>query len=139
MGFRFGNFNPIYRICMTRLCSNTHNLSHSNLLRQQSPNSIFQDPSVVLTQNPVYNITRRWHLGHSHHHHHHSDNDESGVEGEKIFKLGLASDVVLATGKALTGYLSGSTAIIADAAHSISDVVMQSFSFSLSMDYGYIY
>lgn len=37
--------------------------------------------------------------------------------------MGLAADVGLAAGKALTGYLSGSTAIIADAAHSVSDVV----------------
>lgn len=40
--------------------------------------------------------------------------------------MGLAADVGLAAGKALTGYLSGSTAIIADAAHSVSDVVLSS-------------
>uniref|UniRef100_A0A2N9E149 Uncharacterized protein n=1 Tax=Fagus sylvatica TaxID=28930 RepID=A0A2N9E149_FAGSY len=48
----------------------------------------------------------------------------SGKEGENIFRLGLAADIGLATGKALTGYLTGSTAIIADAAHSVSDVVL---------------
>ena len=120
MGFRFRNFNPIYRIWITRLSSNTQNFSHSNFVTKSS-NSLFQDPSVVLSQNPVYSIPRRWHLGHSHRDDH--SHGSSGIEGEKIFRLGLASDVVLATGKALTGYLSGSTAIIADAAHSVSDVV----------------
>ncbi|KQK21720.1 metal tolerance protein 2 [Brachypodium distachyon] len=57
----------------------------------------------------------RGHGGHSHHH---------GEASEKIFRLGLASDVVLTVGKAITGYLSGSTAITADAAHSLSDIVL---------------
>ncbi|KAL8215396.1 hypothetical protein R6Q57_004845 [Mikania cordata] len=46
--------------------------------------------------------------------------------GERIFRLGLAADVGLTAGKILAGYLSGSTAIIADAAHSLSDVVLSS-------------
>lgn len=77
-------------------------------------------------ENPCFKISKRWHIGHSDHHHDHIDNDFcSGKEGERIFRLGLAADVGLATAKALTGYLSGSTAIIADAAHSVSDVVIQ--------------
>jgi Co/Zn/Cd efflux system component len=62
-------------------------------------------------------------LGHSHNDHDHHHHHVSGKEGEKVFRLGLAADIGLAIGKTLTGYLSGSTAIIADAAHSISDVV----------------
>ncbi|KAK1293243.1 Metal tolerance protein C1 [Acorus calamus] len=61
-------------------------------------------------------ITKRWHGGHHHHEH--------TREGESVFRLGLAADVALAAGKAVTGYLSGSTAIIADAAHSVSDIVL---------------
>ncbi|XP_015892006.3 metal tolerance protein 2 [Ziziphus jujuba] len=118
MGFRFQNLNPVYRICMTRLSSHTHKTSEIQFL-----NSRFVDPSLVHSQNPIYVIPRRWHLGHSHHDGHHSHHI-SGKEGENIFRLGLASDIALATGKALTGYLSGSTAIIADAAHSVSDVVL---------------
>ncbi|PON57150.1 Cation efflux protein [Parasponia andersonii] len=122
MGFRFRNLNPIYRICVTRLSSNTHKFSHP----------LFQHPSEVVvvvlsSQNPFYFIHRRWHLGyHSHHGDDNSNHNDhgSGLEGEKVFRLGLASDLVLATAKALTGYLSGSTAIIADAAHSVSDVVL---------------
>uniref|UniRef100_A0A0E0NUZ1 Cation efflux protein transmembrane domain-containing protein n=1 Tax=Oryza rufipogon TaxID=4529 RepID=A0A0E0NUZ1_ORYRU len=47
-----------------------------------------------------------------------------GEASERIFRLGLAADVVLTVGKAVTGYLSGSTAIAADAAHSLSDIVL---------------
>ncbi|XP_071923418.1 metal tolerance protein C1-like isoform X3 [Coffea arabica] len=82
------------------------------------------DPSLAYTENPNFKISKRWHIGHSDHHRDHEDDLLSGKEGERIFRLGLASDVGLAAGKALTGYLSGSTAIIADAAHSVSDVVM---------------
>jgi hypothetical protein len=60
----------------------------------------------------------RDHGGHSHPH-----GEDSGQASEKIFRLGLAADVVLTVGKAATGYLSGSTAITADAAHSLSDIV----------------
>ncbi|KAM0916342.1 hypothetical protein ACQ4PT_010227 [Festuca glaucescens] len=61
----------------------------------------------------------RDHGGHSHPH-----GEDSGEASEKIFRLGLAADVVLTVGKAVTGYLSGSTAITADAAHSLSDIVL---------------
>lgn len=69
--------------------------------------------------NPNFTLPKRWHGGHSHH-----DHRRRSEEGEKIFRLGLAADIGLAAGKALTGYVSGSTAIIADAAHSLSDVVI---------------
>ncbi|OMO63761.1 hypothetical protein CCACVL1_22294 [Corchorus capsularis] len=78
--------------------------------------------SPILSDNSNYNIPRRWHFGHSHDHRDHQHNITK--EGEKIFRLGLGADIGLAAGKALTGYLSGSTAIIADAAHSVSDVVL---------------
>ncbi|XP_076902940.1 metal tolerance protein 2-like [Bidens hawaiensis] len=68
---------------------------------------------------PIPHEGGRWHVGHSHHHH-----DQTSKEGDRIFRLGLAADVGLTAGKVLAGYLSGSTAIIADAAHSISDVVL---------------
>uniref|UniRef100_A0ACD5WZP7 Uncharacterized protein n=1 Tax=Avena sativa TaxID=4498 RepID=A0ACD5WZP7_AVESA len=64
-------------------------------------------------------VPARGHGGHSHH-----PGEDSGEASEKIFRLGLAADVVLTVGKAFTGYLSGSTAITADAAHSLSDIVL---------------
>jgi len=118
MGFRFNNLNPIYRSCITRLSSSKH------LLPPPEPPSFFQlEASFISPQNPAFKIPHRWHFGHSHDHDHHHHPPKHLKEGENIFKLGLAADIALATGKAFTGYLSGSTAIIADAAHSISDVV----------------
>ncbi|RDX63686.1 Metal tolerance protein C1 [Mucuna pruriens] len=116
MRFIFRNLNLVYRTCITRLSS-------SKFLPPvlESLNSYPLDS--FLTENPAFKIPKRWHFGHSHHddhdHHHHHHK-----EGENIFRLGLAADVGLATGKAFTGYVTGSTAIIADAAHSISDVVL---------------
>lgn len=92
--------NPICRSALSRL-------SLHRPLRQSS--------------SPSFNISKRWHFGHSG-----SDQRPGGggaEEGERIFRLGLASDIGLSVGKALTGYLCCSTAIIADAAHSVSDVV----------------
>ncbi|KAL1226291.1 Metal tolerance protein C1 [Cardamine amara subsp. amara] len=103
MGFRFQILNPIWR---------------SSLSRLSSRETLLHRPCTALSVvNPSFNISRRWHFGHPDHHHHQSD-------GEKIFRLGLTADIGLSVGKALTGYLCGSTAIIADAAHSMSDVVL---------------
>ncbi|BAS84167.1 metal tolerance protein 2 isoform X1 [Oryza sativa Japonica Group] len=71
---------------------------------------------------PHWLVPSRGHVGHSHHHHH--GEEVGGEASERIFRLGLAADVVLTVGKAVTGYLSGSTAIAADAAHSLSDIVL---------------
>ncbi|CAL0316192.1 unnamed protein product [Lupinus luteus] len=110
MRFRFSNLNPIYRNCITTLSS----FSHHKTTQSQS--------SFIFHQIPAFKISRRSHFGHSH-----QDHDQNHLyqkEGENIFRLGLAADIGLAAGKAFTGYLSGSTAIIADAAHSVSDVVL---------------
>ncbi|EEF41618.1 cation efflux protein/ zinc transporter, putative [Ricinus communis] len=110
MGFRI--------LCKSNLLA-TLSSRHKTLLIQ-SLNSHLLDSSSTRTP-------KRWHFGHSHSHsdHHHRHNHPaSGEKGENIFRLGLAADIGLAAGKTLTGYLSGSTAIIADAAHSVSDVVL---------------
>jgi len=73
------------------------------------------------SQKPSFDFSRRWHFGHPDHH---QQYQKPGEEGEKIFRLGLTADIGLSVAKALTGYLCGSTAIIADAAHSVSDVVL---------------
>ncbi|KAK0582396.1 hypothetical protein LWI29_025154 [Acer saccharum] len=116
MRFRFNKFNTIYRSL-----SSQSNRTHRPIITQFQ----FQDHD----HHKIYfKVPIRWHFAHSHHdhhqHQHQHDHDFSGKDAENIFRLGLASDIALATGKAFTGYLSGSTAIIADAAHSISDVVL---------------
>ncbi|KAL5123787.1 Metal tolerance protein C1 [Glycine soja] len=115
MGFRVRNLNPVFRTCITRLSSSNF---HPPVLESLNSHPL----ESCLTENPAFKIPRRWHLGHSHSHH--DDRHHYHKEGENIFRLGLAADIGLATGKAFTGYLSGSTAIIADAAHSVSDVVL---------------
>ncbi|KAJ4967631.1 hypothetical protein NE237_014332 [Protea cynaroides] len=128
--FRFSNLNPIYKAYVSRIssCSSIHSRRRSNyyLISSlcSSPHSRRRSNYFLISShdhlqdnnNPYYKVPRRWHVGHSHHH--------SMEEGENIFKLGLAADIALASGKAFTGYFTGSTAIIADAAHSISDVVL---------------
>ncbi|KAL5791861.1 hypothetical protein ACOSP7_000455 [Xanthoceras sorbifolium] len=117
MRFRFDNFNSVYRTYVSRLSSQCNKNHHPIFHFKHHPSSLF-------SHELYFKVPIRLHLGHSHHDHHHHRHDFSGKEAENIFRLGLASDIGLATGKALTRYLSGSTAIIADAAHSISDVVL---------------
>ncbi|KAF9621013.1 hypothetical protein IFM89_015835 [Coptis chinensis] len=105
MGFRFSNYKPMYNTYMTYRKSRFNNLIIISSLIEKQP------------INPHFAITKRGHVGHSHH------QQQSG-DAEQVFRLGLAADIALASGKALTGYLSGSTAIIADAVHSVSDVVL---------------
>ncbi|KAL3717577.1 hypothetical protein ACJRO7_009075 [Eucalyptus globulus] len=120
MGFRFWNLsNSVYRASVSRTSPDADRiLRHGRVIRQHLRPHL-RDPSF----RGHYDVPRRWHLGHSHH-----DHDRrpfsAGEDGVRIFRLGLAADVCLAAGKAVTGYLSGSTAIIADAAHSVSDVVL---------------
>ncbi|PKI70500.1 hypothetical protein CRG98_009005 [Punica granatum] len=131
MGFRFHNLNPIYKSFVSRIHS--HSLRNAggkkNVLILPLVSVHLRDPSSLFHGKPdFYAVPRRWHLGHSHSHSHSHDHHEhlqlSGKEGENIFRLGLAADIGLSAGKAFVGYLSGSTAIIADAAHSVSDVVL---------------
>eukprot|EP01018_Ginkgo_biloba_P017496 Gb_14214 [translate_table: standard] len=120
MGFRFKTFNAIYR----RLNGTVH---PRRVLRRGSqtllPMHALDLEGACIFQGAWHmDSGRRSHMGHAQHHHHH--HDEAGVAGERVSKLGLAADITLASGKAVAGYLSGSTAIIADAAHSVSDVVL---------------
>ncbi|KAG6575848.1 Metal tolerance protein C1, partial [Cucurbita argyrosperma subsp. sororia] len=120
MGYRFHRLNPILQSFYSRLSSATHKEFHA-IPSTQSFDLHPQATLLGIYGDPKSKICRRWHLGHSHRH---DDDHRFGQEGENIFKLGLGADIGLAVGKAFTGYLSGSTAIIADAAHSVSDVVL---------------
>ncbi|XP_057965905.1 metal tolerance protein 2 isoform X2 [Malania oleifera] len=123
MGFRFHNFNPIYKTLISKTLSSA--LSDSHLDRSiRAIRFQLHGPSLIFSDSPNSKVYRRWHVGHAHRDHPQGHHQRTGTEGEKIFRLGLAADLSLAAGKALTGYLTGSTAIIADAAHSVSDVVL---------------
>lgn len=79
---------------------------------------------------PVTSITAmhqaRDHAGHSHHHHHDntyltsSNKNDAGV---KITRIGLFVNLAMAIGKGVGGYAFHSQALIADAFHSLTDLV----------------
>ncbi|XP_057548003.1 metal tolerance protein 2 [Amaranthus tricolor] len=122
MGFRFFYSNHIYKPYISKFPST---IRKNPIITHQNPSTL----KCLATQLGGINqsnclIIKRWHLGHSHHDQ--NVHKGSSKKSENIFRLGLAADVGLAAGKAITGYLSGSTAIIADAAHSLSDVVLSS-------------
>ena len=69
----------------------------------------------------------RRHGGHAHHHHSHdstyltsTDKNDAGV---RITRVGLCVNIVMAIGKGLGGYFLNSQALIADAFHSLTDLV----------------
>lgn len=64
---------------------------------------------------------RRTHMGHAHDLDGHEE--KAGAYGDKVLRWGLWTDMLLTIFKGAAGYISGSTAIIADAAHSASDIV----------------
>ncbi|OAY71121.1 Metal tolerance protein C1 [Ananas comosus] len=107
MGFRFSALSAAAAAALRRRRRRfiPPTLSHSLLLSPSELRSHSLTPA-------------RWHVAHSHH------GGGGGGEAERVFRLGLAADVALAAGKAVTGYVSGSTAIVADAAHSVSDIVL---------------
>ncbi|GFY98734.1 cation efflux family protein [Actinidia rufa] len=145
--FKIFNLNPLYRTYVSRFhrhnriiqtlvgsslsfqhdrffespnYKNLHIYPHNRIIQTLGSSQFFDHDPLYESHN--HKIFKRWHVGgHSHHH-----SDRSSNDGEKVFRMGLAADIGLASGKAFTGYLTGSTAIIADAAHSISDVFVDS-------------
>lgn len=62
-------------------------------------------------------------MGYAHGHDDDDSHEKLDTYGEKILRWGLWSDIILTISKVVAGYVSGSIAIIADAAHSMSDIV----------------
>ncbi|KAK9733639.1 hypothetical protein RND81_04G080900 [Saponaria officinalis] len=108
----------------SKITSKHHKNSNFTLQNGSTIQTLTALYNVILTNPPNSQTFKRGHFGHSHHDHGFSYSSEQSKKNENIFRLGLAADVGLTIGKAITGYLSGSTAIIADAAHSLSDVVL---------------
>lgn len=68
----------------------------------------------------------RQHSGHAHHHHHDNTYLTSTNEkdaGVRITRIGLYVNLLMAIGKGLGGYFLNSQALIADAFHSLTDLV----------------
>lgn len=70
----------------------------------------------------------RLHVGHSHSHSHHHDNTyltstNKKDAGVRITRIGLYVNLVMAVGKGVGGYVFHSQALVADAFHSLTDLV----------------
>lgn len=92
---------------------------------------LIRRPSVVTHLFPVSNMVStnqaRDHAGHSHHHHHHdntyltsSNKNDAGV---RITRIGLFVNLAMAVGKGVGGWAFHSQALVADAFHSLTDLV----------------
>ena len=83
--------------------------------------------SSRLTMSTTSRPRTRQHSGHSHHHHHHDTTYLTSTNkkdaGVRITRIGLFVNLLMATGKGLGGYLFNSQALVADAFHSLTDLV----------------
>lgn len=72
-------------------------------------------------------LQTRSHTGHSHHHHHHDNaylvSANKNDAGVKITRIGLYVNLAMAVGKGIGGWAFHSQALIADAFHSLTDLV----------------
>ncbi|KZF25063.1 cation efflux family protein [Xylona heveae TC161] len=71
---------------------------------------------------------KRTHIGHSHGHHHHHENTylistNKKDAGVRITRVGLFVNLGMAVGKGVGGYYFHSQALVADAIHSLTDLV----------------
>ena len=80
-------------------------------------------PASTMTSN----IQTRQHGGHAHAHHHHDNtyltSTNSNDPGVRITRIGLIVNLFMAMGKGLGGYFLNSQALVADAFHSLTDLV----------------
>jgi len=69
----------------------------------------------------------RSHAGHSHHHHHHDNtfllSKNKNDAGVRITRIGLYVNLGMAVSKGVGGYVFNSQALVADAIHSLTDLV----------------
>ncbi|CAB5183084.1 hypothetical protein RhiirA5_496139 [Rhizophagus irregularis] len=103
---------------------NNKNINNNNILQININNS--NKPYLIFEQQ------KRWHI--NHHHHGHRNEEHSGLiaaltisdsksRGTKITLWGLASNVGLTAAKGVAGVVMNSASLVADAAHSLSDLI----------------
>lgn len=107
-------------------------LSSHSLQQFNAPLCLYR-PLLRSTSPSVSNMTSslpsRGHAGHSHHHHHHHHDNSYLVSmnkndaGVKITRIGLFVNLAMAIGKGIGGWVFHSQALIADAFHSLTDLV----------------
>ncbi|CDS07994.1 hypothetical protein LRAMOSA01943 [Lichtheimia ramosa] len=86
----------------------------------------YRQRSAYYTATALLRRTHKTHSGTSHDHHHVdllTTMQQSGQKGMRITIIGLASNVGLTVTKGVTGWAMNSAALLADAAHSLSDLL----------------
>ena len=96
---------------------------HISYLSTASRNDLRRKPPTSMTTT----THTRHHGGHSHHHHHHDNTYLTSTNkkdaGVRITRIGLFVNFLMAIAKGLGGFYLNSQALIADAFHSLTDLV----------------
>ena len=96
---------------------------HTEFARCRSGSAFRSSLTSIMTST----AQTRQHGGHSHHHHHHDNtylvSTNKKDAGVRITRIGLYVNFIMAIGKGLGGYFLNSQALIADAFHSLTDLV----------------
>ena len=123
LSFNFSHFQSVFtRPSATIFHTHTHTHTTTLLLRPEQRTRRSLVPAMAsLTQH-------RRHGGHSHAHGHSHDNTyltstNKKDAGVRITRVGLYVNFLMALGKGIGGYLLNSQALIADAFHSLTDLV----------------
>ena len=110
-------------LCTSGLVTSSHApQSSATFSRSQFTNYLRSLPAMTSTTQT------RLHSGNSHSHHHHHDNTyltsaNKKDAGVRITRIGLYVNLGMAIGKGIGGYYFNSQALVADAFHSLTDLV----------------
>lgn len=115
--------------CSRPRISTTLNRVHRRIDVQgiTDPISISNNNIVIISTIMSSQTQKRSHAGHGHHHHHTEPSAllsaDKSDPAYRITRLGLVANVFMAIGKGVGGYMFSSAALLADAAHSLTDLV----------------
>ncbi|QVM13482.1 hypothetical protein D8B26_008089 [Coccidioides posadasii str. Silveira] len=101
-------------------------LSHPLISTDRPSRPFLLAPLVAMSSHQVRNHGSHGH--HHHHHHHHHDttylvSKNRSDPGVRITRIGLLANLAMAIGKGVGGYMFHSQALVADAYHSLTDLV----------------
>ena len=134
-GSRFGQSSPILKPHLllarptsvtpsAKLLNVSNTTYHTSSLSHASDHVVLRRLTSIMTSST---IQARQHSGHAHHHHHHDNtyliSTNKKDAGVRITRIGLYVNCLMAIGKGLGGYCLNSQALIADAFHSLTDLV----------------
>lgn len=107
----------------TNLAKIAHTTYHTSTSLLASDYALRRQLTPIMTST----TQARQHSGHAHHHHHHDNtyliSTNKRDAGVRITRIGLYVNFLMAIGKGLGGYFLNSQALVADAFHSLTDLV----------------